>query len=566
MKVIQRKGAFKRNVENRLRGVYHLNRSALCSLGVDGLKIFDNNKAFALIKRISRLENFGLVLVFLWFVFIDPHYLASEPLDPRTRDVNPFGGGNPLLTKETESEPIIWDTGDEEEEYPFVNKHPSYQEEPIMLEEVVCTDNEEESEVIYDTNWNDVNDFPEFELLHPYQGESLVIQQVLSVAPSKSIDDNSCRRNNIFHTKCTSKYKVCKMIIDGGSCENVVSTYMVEKLAKIIDHPDPYQLIWLRKEKTIKDTKILKDVLICYLDTIEKVIVERAHPKEELRILERDVKERRDNVKRVNELAMQKQETVVNKDGQISKDASKIDNAIPKASHDKDKILRNLQHATERTSTDNKALKEGYALLTKELEEYKERQVVASNPKLHLATSLCDQKVQLHVHDTEDILEDAKESRFKMKEKQKDSEAQKKKVKPIYERMRLWITILQEELTKEVQEMLNVFESMESEVDETSEKYEILHNDLDRLLEATLADDVRNLVMHSCVKIENKNLREEIGNFSKDSRDVSNESKSIDKFCNDAVDVKEKLSKRTVQFEKDFAKLEAKKISFKLRL
>ncbi|GJU09394.1 hypothetical protein Tco_1131790 [Tanacetum coccineum] len=132
--------------------------------------------------------------------------------------------------------------------------------------------------------------------------------------------------------------------------------------------------------------------------------------------------------------------------------------------------------------------------------------------------------------------------------------------------MRLWITILQEELTKEVQEMLNVFESMESEVDETSEKYEILHNDLDRLLEVTLADDVRNLVMHSCVKIENKNLREEIGNFSKDSRDVSNESKSIDKFCNDAVDVKEKLSKRTVQFENDFAKFEAKKISFKLRL
>ncbi|GKA76938.1 retrovirus-related pol polyprotein from transposon TNT 1-94 [Tanacetum coccineum] len=188
-------------------------------------------------------------------------------------DANPFGGGNPLLTKETESEPILWDIGDEEEEYLFVNEYPSFKEESIMFvkdescpvydtdnkededgdeDEVVYTDNEEESEVIYDTDWNDVNDSPEFELLHPYQGESLVIQQVLSVAPSKSIDDNSCRRNNIFRTKCTSKYKVFKMIIDGGSCENVVSTYMVEKLAKIVDHPDPYQLIWLRKEKTIK--------------------------------------------------------------------------------------------------------------------------------------------------------------------------------------------------------------------------------------------------------------------------------------------------------------------------
>ncbi|GJZ19380.1 hypothetical protein Tco_0555970 [Tanacetum coccineum] len=54
---------------------------------------------------------------------------------------------NPLLTKETKSEPIIWDVGDEEEEYPFVNKHPSFEEEPIV--------------------W------------------------VLSVAPSKSIDDDS---------------------------------------------------------------------------------------------------------------------------------------------------------------------------------------------------------------------------------------------------------------------------------------------------------------------------------------------------------------------------------------
>ncbi|GKG31376.1 hypothetical protein Tco_0423864, partial [Tanacetum coccineum] len=48
----------------------------------------------------------------------------------------------------------------------------------------------EESEVL---NNQLFTNFPEFKLLHPYQGESLVIQQVLSVAPSKSIDDNSCR-------------------------------------------------------------------------------------------------------------------------------------------------------------------------------------------------------------------------------------------------------------------------------------------------------------------------------------------------------------------------------------
>nr|GEZ74270.1 reverse transcriptase domain-containing protein [Tanacetum cinerariifolium] len=112
------------------------------------------------------------------------------------------------LTKETESKPIIWDIRDEEEEYPFVNKYPSLQEPSMLVEEESCpvydTDNEKESEVIYDTYGNDVDDSPKFELLHTGQGDSLVIQRVLSVAPSKSINDDSWRRNNIFRTKYNS--------------------------------------------------------------------------------------------------------------------------------------------------------------------------------------------------------------------------------------------------------------------------------------------------------------------------------------------------------------------------
>nr|GEV38780.1 hypothetical protein [Tanacetum cinerariifolium] len=87
------------------------------------------------------------------------------------------------------------DSRDEEEEYPFVNKYPSLQEPSMLVEEESCpvydTDNEEESKVIYDTNGNDVDDSLEFEILYPDQGESLVIQWVLSMAPSKSIDDDS---------------------------------------------------------------------------------------------------------------------------------------------------------------------------------------------------------------------------------------------------------------------------------------------------------------------------------------------------------------------------------------
>lgn len=45
------------------------------------------------------------------------------------------------------------------------------------------------------------------------------------------IDDGATwLRYNIFHTRCTSSRKVCNLIIDGGSCKNVVSQEIVEKL------------------------------------------------------------------------------------------------------------------------------------------------------------------------------------------------------------------------------------------------------------------------------------------------------------------------------------------------
>nr|GEY76559.1 reverse transcriptase domain-containing protein [Tanacetum cinerariifolium] len=138
--------------------------------------------------------------------------------------------------------------------------HPD-QGESLVIQRVL---NVAPSKSIDDDSWRRNNIFrkkcnfkdkmtPEFELLHPEQGESLVIQRVLNVAPSKSIDDDSWRRNNIFRTKCNFKDKVCNMINDGGSCKNVVPTYMVEKLAlKTMDHPKPDQLTWLKKGNAIK--------------------------------------------------------------------------------------------------------------------------------------------------------------------------------------------------------------------------------------------------------------------------------------------------------------------------
>ena len=63
-------------------------------------------------------------------------------------------------------------------------------------------------------------------------------------------------RNNAFHTRCTFHGKVCKVIIDSVSFENLVSTKMVQKLGlEIISHPNPYQLCWLQGEIEIKISK-----------------------------------------------------------------------------------------------------------------------------------------------------------------------------------------------------------------------------------------------------------------------------------------------------------------------
>ncbi|GKV27101.1 hypothetical protein SLEP1_g36308 [Rubroshorea leprosula] len=102
---------------------------------------------------------------------------------------------------------------------------------------------------------NDETESPQLEeeLIPADHGESLVVRCSLHATITK---DEDWLRHNIFHTRCTSRGKVCNVIIDSGSCENVVSNYMVEKLGlPVKDHPHPYKLQWLRKGNEVKVTK-----------------------------------------------------------------------------------------------------------------------------------------------------------------------------------------------------------------------------------------------------------------------------------------------------------------------
>jgi len=88
------------------------------------------------------------------------------------------------------------------------------------------------------------------------EGCLLVVRRILGQVP-KEVDS---QRENIFHSRCLINNKFCSLIIDNGSCVNVPSTRVVDKLGlKTIPYAKPYKLSWLSEEGEIK---VEKQVLI----------------------------------------------------------------------------------------------------------------------------------------------------------------------------------------------------------------------------------------------------------------------------------------------------------------
>ena len=53
-------------------------------------------------------------------------------------------------------------------------------------------------------------------------------------------------RNNIFHSTGTVNDQACIVVIDGGSCENIISQALVDRLQlKVREHHCPYFARWL---------------------------------------------------------------------------------------------------------------------------------------------------------------------------------------------------------------------------------------------------------------------------------------------------------------------------------
>ncbi|XP_022575815.1 uncharacterized protein LOC111215881 [Brassica napus] len=87
-------------------------------------------------------------------------------------------------------------------------------------------------------------------------GHLLVIRRNLLSPPGI---EESWLRSNIFRSSCTIRGKVCRFMIDSGSCTNVISEEAVAKLALFAEpHPTPYKLAWLNTQTDIRISKRCK--------------------------------------------------------------------------------------------------------------------------------------------------------------------------------------------------------------------------------------------------------------------------------------------------------------------
>ena len=120
----------------------------------------------------------------------------------------------------------------------------------LFIESEECADdhlNTFEQEAVYDAE-------EEEEYVQGDDGPLLVTRRAC-FTPRKS-EGEDWLRSNIFQTTCTMGGKVCRLVIDSGSCENVVSEEAVQKLGLATEkHPNPYKLSWLKRGNEVTVSK-----------------------------------------------------------------------------------------------------------------------------------------------------------------------------------------------------------------------------------------------------------------------------------------------------------------------
>lgn len=80
-------------------------------------------------------------------------------------------------------------------------------------------------------------------------GELLMVRRTLLQA---SKEKETTQRRKLFRTTCKCNGKVCKVVVDSGSIDIVVSTKMVDKLKlEKLPHETPYKVSWPNDDQSI---------------------------------------------------------------------------------------------------------------------------------------------------------------------------------------------------------------------------------------------------------------------------------------------------------------------------
>ncbi|XP_074283188.1 uncharacterized protein LOC141607736 [Silene latifolia] len=89
--------------------------------------------------------------------------------------------------------------------------------------------------------------------LDPLSDEECLVLRNLHMETGSAENE---QREQIFHTRCKVNRKICNLIIDSGSCANVVARDLVDKLKlQTKDRVKPYKLHWLNGENGIQVKK-----------------------------------------------------------------------------------------------------------------------------------------------------------------------------------------------------------------------------------------------------------------------------------------------------------------------
>jgi hypothetical protein len=93
--------------------------------------------------------------------------------------------------------------------------------------------------------------------IQPDEGDNncFISRRVLSIFAAKEENE---QRHNLFHTRGMIKDKVCRIIVDNGSCNNIASQELVERMKlKQCRHPNPYKMQWLNDSGALRVTNVV---------------------------------------------------------------------------------------------------------------------------------------------------------------------------------------------------------------------------------------------------------------------------------------------------------------------